>query len=58
MAATMHLHHRATVLPFRRPCASVERTDRHKRLPTLSSAEIETIFDQACWTAEQTRRAA
>jgi hypothetical protein len=58
MAATMTLHQSAKILPFRQPCASVNRTDRNKRLPTLTSDEIESYFDLARLAAEQTRRAA
>lgn len=58
MAATMTLQQGAKILAFRAPCASVNRTDRKKRLPTLTSAEIEDIFDHAQLTAEQTRQAA
>lgn len=58
MAATMSLPKSATILPFRKNCASVERTDRKNRLPTLSSAEIESIFDHAQLTSEQSKLAA
>lgn len=58
MAATMTLHQGAKILPFRATCASVNRTDRKKRLPTLTSADIEDIFDHAQETAEHTRQAA
>jgi hypothetical protein len=50
MAATMTLRKAAKVLPFGKPCQSVNRTDRNERLPRLTSAEIESFFDQACNT--------
>jgi len=46
MAATMKLQKTGKVLPFRQPCPSVNRTDSKSRLPKITSAEIETIFDQ------------
>jgi hypothetical protein len=58
MAATMNIHQSAKILPFRKSCASVDRTDRNNRLPTLSSAEIEDFFDHARLTAEQIQHAA
>ncbi|GKY86281.1 hypothetical protein [Sinisalibacter aestuarii] len=58
MAATMTLQQSAKILPFRKPCASVNRTDRMKRLPTITSAEIESIFDHAHFAAERIRQAA
>jgi len=57
MAATMTLRKAAKVLPFGNPCQSVNRTDRNERLPRLTSAEIESFFDQAS-TAKLTRQAA
>jgi len=56
MAATMKFHKSGKVLPFRKPCPSVNRTDRNARLPKITSAEIESIFDQASDT--NLRRAA
>ncbi|SMH48067.1 hypothetical protein [Maritimibacter sp. HL-12] len=47
MAATMTLRKPAKVLPFGKPCQSVTATDRDERLPRLTSAEIESFFDQA-----------
>ena len=47
MAATMTLRKAAKVLRFGKPCQSVNRTDRNERLPRLTSAEIESFFDQA-----------
>lgn len=47
MAATMTLRKTAKYLPFGKLCQSVNRTDRNERLPRLTSAEIESIFDQA-----------
>lgn len=58
MAATMPLRDSATILAFRKNTASVERTDRKNRLPTLSSAEIDSIFDHALLTSEQSKQAA
>jgi hypothetical protein len=57
MAATMTLRKTAKVLPFGTPCQSVNRTDRNERLPRLTSAEIESFFDQAN-TAKPIRHAA
>lgn len=58
MAATMTLRQTAKVLPFRKPCDSVEQTDQKNRLPTLSSAEIESFFDHAQRAAETSVKAA
>lgn len=58
MAATMTLQHRSKVLPFRQPCAGVKRTDRKNRLPELTSAEIDSFFENALLTAEQNKQAA
>ncbi|GGD37467.1 hypothetical protein [Sinisalibacter lacisalsi] len=57
MAATMTLQKTAKVLPFSKPCQSVNRTDRNQRLPRITSAEIEIFFDQAN-SAKPTRQAA
>lgn len=45
MAWRLKTRRPAEILPFRRPCKSVSQTDRDARLPTLSSAEVETLFD-------------
>lgn len=58
MAATMTLRQGAKLLPYRKPCASVDRTDRKNRLPALSSADIESIFDHALLTSKQAKHAA
>lgn len=58
MAATMTLQQGSKILAFQAPCASVNRTDRKRRLPTLTSDEIEDIFEHAQLAAEQTRQAA
>lgn len=58
MAATMNLRQSATVLTIRKVCASVNRTDQKKRLPTITSDEIESIFDTANLNAELRLRAA
>jgi len=50
MAATMNLRKTAKILPFRKPCESVNRTDRQCRLPRITSAEIECLFDQVTVT--------
>ncbi len=50
MAATMTLQKSGKILPFRQPCPSVNRTDRKSRLPKITSAEIESFFDQASST--------
>lgn len=57
MAATMKLQKTGTVIPFGKPCPEVNRTDRNSRLPKITSAEIESFFDQACST-NLVRRAA
>lgn len=44
MAATIKTQKTAKILPFPSH-KSVNETDRNRRLPTLSSAEIEDIFD-------------
>jgi len=50
MAATMKLQKKEKVLPFGKTCPDVNRTDRNSRLPKITSAEIESFFDQACNT--------
>ena len=48
MAATMHLQKKeGKVVPFSKPCPSVDRTDSQSRLPKITSDEIESLFDQA-----------
>lgn len=47
MAATMKLQKPSKVLPFKKPCEGVNRTDKQSRLPKITSAEIEGFFDQA-----------
>lgn len=47
MAATIDKTKSARVLVFRRKCKGVNLTDRKRRLPPISSAEVETIFDHA-----------
>ena len=37
---------------------AVRQTDRQKRLPTISSAEVDTIFDQLSRQSLRTARAA
>lgn len=58
MAATMPLQTGAKMIHFRTPCASVKRTDRKRRLPTLTSADIEDFFDHAQLATEQFKQAA
>ncbi len=36
----------ARILCLQEKCAAVDQTDRKKRLPRISSAEVDTIFDQ------------
>lgn len=50
MAATIQTQDQqqtAKILPFPTRCQEVKQTDRNKRLPTLSSADIESFFDHA-----------
>lgn len=46
MAATMTPRSLARILQLQGNCEAVSQTDRQKRLPTITSAEVDTIFDQ------------
>jgi len=46
MAATMTPRSLARILHLQGNCEAVRRTDEKNRLPTISSAEVDTIFDQ------------
>jgi len=58
MAATMTPRSLARILQLQGNCEAVSQTDRQKRLPTISSAEVETIFDQMSRQTLRTSRAA
>jgi hypothetical protein len=58
MAATMTPRSLARILHLQGNCEAVSQTDRQKRLPTISSAEVETIFDQMSRQTLRTSRAA
>ena len=58
MAATMTPRSLARILHLQGNCEAVSQTDRHKRLPTISSAEVDTIFDQLSRQSLRTARAA
>jgi len=47
MAATLQNPNAPRVVPFKRECGPVTRTDTRRRLPAISSAELEGIFDHA-----------
>lgn len=47
MAATIDTKNTAKILVFKRPCKGVDQTDSKRRLPPISSAEVESIFDHA-----------
>ncbi len=46
MAATMSPRSLARILHLPDNCEAVRRTDQKNRLPTISSAEVDTIFEQ------------
>lgn len=46
MAATMTPRSFARVLKLPSSCEAVRRTDAQNRLPTLTSAEVDGIFDR------------
>jgi len=58
MAATMTPRSLARILHLQENCEAVSQTDRQRRLPTISSAEVDTIFDQMSRQTSQTARAA
>lgn len=58
MAESIKKETTANVIPFIRGCVPVTRTDRRHRLPAISSAELDTLFDHAGDFASQTTKAA
>ena len=58
MAATMTPRRLARILHIQEDCAAVSKTDRQNRLPTISSAEVDTIFDQLRLETNRYNRAA
>jgi len=58
MAATMTPRSLARILHLQENSEAVSQTDRQKRLPTITSAEVDTIFDQMSRQALRTSRAA
>jgi len=59
MAATIETKKTtAKILRFPMPFQAVNRTDRNQKLPTLSSADIEDIFDHMTRRNEKLARAA
>ena len=58
MAATMTPRSFVRILHLQGNCEAVKRTDRENRLPTISSAEGDTIFDQMSRQTLQMARAA
>lgn len=58
MAATITPRRLARILHFQGNCEAVSQTDRQRRLPTITSAEVDGIFDQMCRESLQLPRAA
>ncbi len=58
MAATMTPRRLARILHPQEDSEAVSQTDRRKRLPTISSAEVDTIFDQMSRQSLRTARVA
>lgn len=58
MAATMTPRSLARILHLQENSEAVRQTDRQKRLPTITSAEVDTIFDQMSRQTLRTSRAA
>ena len=58
MAATMTPRSFVRILHLQGNCEAVKRTDRENRLPTISSDEVDTIFDQMRRATLQTTPAA
>ena len=58
MAATMTPRSLARILHLQGDCEAVSQTDRQKRLPTITSSEVDSIFDQMSRQALRTTRAA
>ena len=58
MAATMTPRSLARILHPQGNSEAVSQTDRRNRLPTITSAEVDTIFDQMSRQTLQMARAA
>lgn len=58
MAATMTPRSLARILQLQGESEAVSRTDRQNRLPTITSAEVDTIFDQVSRQTLRMARAA
>ena len=58
MAATMTPRSLVRILQLQVDSEAVSQTDRQKRLPMISSAEVDTIFDQMSRQTLRTARAA
>ena len=58
MAATMTPRRFARILQLQEDSEAVRQTDRRNRLPTISSEEVDTIFDQMSRQSMRTARAA
>ncbi|MCB1348763.1 MAG: hypothetical protein R3D80_11805 [Paracoccaceae bacterium] len=58
MAATMTPRSLVRILQLQGDSEAVSQTDRQKRLPMISSAEVDTIFDQMSRQTLRTARAA
>ena len=58
MAAHHTTQNTAMVLPFVAGCTPVTRTDRRRRLPAISSSEVDVIFDHLNAARNSLRKAA
>lgn len=58
MAAIQPIKNTAEVLPFISGCTPVTRTDRRRRLPAISSSEVDVIFDHLKAARNNLRKAA
>ena len=58
MAATMTPRSLARILHMQEDSEAVCQTDRKKRLPTITSAEVDTYFDQMSRQSLRMARAA
>lgn len=58
MAATMTPRSLTRILQMQGTCEAVRRTDRKNRLPTITSAEVDGIFDQVRHQTVRVQRAA
>ena len=58
MAATMTPRSLVRILQLQGDSEAVSQTDRQKRLPTITSAEVDIIFDQMTRQTRRTARAA